>query len=64
MTAPRCPCCPDGIMQERRVVIDTVGPLFERISVCSWCGHVEGDDPTQRRATTLAASQRQFHVEE
>jgi hypothetical protein len=39
-----------------------MGPLFERISVCSWCGHIEGDDPTAKKPTTLAASQRQFQV--
>jgi len=61
MTAPRCPCCPDGIMQERSLSFMDGGR--EDYLVCSWCGHCENDpDRSKRRATTLAASQRQFHV--
>jgi hypothetical protein len=39
------------------------GPERKPVLVCSWCHHIV-DDPhyAQRRATTLAASQRQFHV--
>ena len=59
MTAPRCPCCPDGIMQDAITFQDG---FKQHILVCRWCGHTE-DDTTPRRATTLAASQRQFHVE-
>jgi len=62
MTAPRCPCCPDGNMQVWMLLVDD-GDRRRPALVCSWCGHIEEcTDTSPRKMTTLAASQRQFQV--
>ncbi|OPX65617.1 MAG: hypothetical protein A4E30_00288 [Methanomassiliicoccales archaeon PtaB.Bin215] len=42
-------------MQEQSIVIDARTRLIEHVLICSWCGHVEGDE--EARTTNPARNQ-------